>query len=405
MTMGIGGRTTEQALAGLADMTGDVHPIDPSEFQLRLRCLQEAMQSSGADAVYLHAGTNMYYFTGLRWHASERMLAAIVPAEGDICYIAPRFEVDTLRDYWLMESDILAWEEHESPYDLVRQTLLQRGIRNGILLIDEVTPFCTFDGIREANSTLTFRDAGPVTQSIRCRKSAGEIALLQRAHEMTLEVIKAAASILSPGISTLEVVRFIHDAHCQVGADDGSFFCIVLFGQATSFPHGTKEPQRLQAGDWVLIDTGCLLHGYNSDITRSFSSTDATGEQRFAWSAEKAAQLAAFDAARLGAPCEACDDAARESLVNAGYGPDYDVPGLPHRTGHGCGLDIHEGPNLVRGETTPLDVGMVFSCEPMLVLPGKFGVRLEDHFYMAPAGPIWFTQPSPAVDDPFGLNT
>ena len=404
MTIGVGGKTTEEAIDGLVDMTGDVQPIQTSEFKHRLQRLQQETRSRGGDAVYLHAGTNLYYFTGLRWHPSERMVAAIVPAEGEICYIAPRFELDTLRDYWLLEADILAWEEHESPYELVHEALTKYGLAGGTLLIDEVTPFFIFDGLRDANHNWTFRHAQPVTQSIRSRKSASEIALLQVAHNMTLEVQKAAASILRSGISTEEVTQFIHVAHQKVGAPGGSFFCIVLFGVDTSFPHGVKHPQRLQANDWVLIDTGCLLHGYNSDITRSYSCSNATDEQRIAWNAEKAAQLSGFDAAKLGMPCEECDQAARTSLERAGYGPDYRLPGLPHRTGHGCGLDIHEGPNLVRGEKTLLDVGMVFSCEPMLVLPGKLGVRLEDHFFMSEQGPVWFTPPSKSVDDPFGLG-
>jgi Xaa-Pro dipeptidase len=176
----------------------------------------------------------------------------------------------------------------------------------------------------------------------------------------------------------------------------------VLFGLASSFPHGVKDPQILKNNDWVLIDTGCLLFGYNSDITRSYAFGQSTQRQRFAWQCEKQAQIAAFDAAQLGRPCEAADFAARASLTAQGFGPEYQTPGLPHRTGHGCGLDIHEAPYLVKGDQTPLQVGMVFSNEPMLVLPGEFGVRLEDHFYMTENGPKWFTTPSHSVDDPFG---
>jgi Xaa-Pro dipeptidase len=221
---------------------------------------------------------------------------------------------------------------------------------------------------------------------------------------MTLEVHRAAASMLKPGIVTTEVVEFIDEAHRKVGAPAGSFFCIVLFGVATSFPHGVKDPQTLKENDWVLIDTGCLLDGYNSDITRSFAFGDPTERHREIWNVEKAAQIAAFDAAKLGDACEVCDQAARDVISAAGYGPDYQLPGLPHRTGHGCGLNIHEGPYLVRGETTLLEPGMVFSNEPMMVMPGEFGVRLEDHFYMADDGPVWFTQPSHSIDDPFGLE-
>ena len=211
--------------------------------------------------------------------------------------------------------------------------------------------------------------------------------------------------MLHEGVTTGQVVDFIDRAHQKVGADAGSYFCIVLFDVATSFPHGVKEPQTLKNNDWVLIDTGCWLDGYNSDITRSFCFGKPTQAHRVAWEAEKAAQIAAFDAAVPGQACQECDAAARASLQAAGYGPDYQLPGLPHRTGHGCGLDIHEGPNLVRGEMTPLESGMVFSSEPMLVIPDQFGVRLEDHFYMTDSGARWFTAPSHSIDDPFGESS
>ncbi|MDB2687625.1 Xaa-Pro peptidase family protein, partial [Mariniblastus sp.] len=314
---------------------------------------------------------------------------------------APQFELDTLRDYWKIPATIHAWEEHESPYEVVGEVMASLG--GGALLIDEVTPYFIVSGIQQANPKLTLGHAQSLTQNQRSRKSPAEIAIIKRAHEMTLAVHQAAASMLKPGITTGEVVEFIDQAHQRVGAPAGSFFCIVLFGVATSFPHGVKDPQTLNADDWVLIDTGCLVEGYNSDITRSFAFGKHTERQQEIWDIEKAAQLAAFDAARLGAPCEASDAAAREAIRAAGYGPDYQLPGLPHRTGHGCGLDIHEGPNLVRGELTPMAEGMVFSNEPMMVVPDEFGVRLEDHFWMSKDGPQWFTEPSASIDNPFGL--
>jgi len=357
-------------------------------------------------AVYLHGGTNLLYFTGLKWSPSERMVAALVPAEGEICYVSPRFEIDTLQDYWRLPAKILTWEEHESPYELVGNALDSMGVSGSgkPLLLDESTPYFIADGIKQANPDLPLGHAQPLTQHVRSRKTDAEIKLIRRAHEMTLVVQAAAASILRPGITTPEVVDFIDRAHRKVGAAAGSYFCIVLFDVGTSFPHGVKDSQTLKENDWVLVDTGFQLDGYHSDITRSYSFGSPTDAQRAAWDVEKAAQLAAFAAARLGEPCEACDHGARALLETKGFGPDYQLPGLPHRTGHGCGLDIHEGPNLVRGEMTPMDVGMVFSNEPMLVIPEQFGVRLEDHFYMTPSGPEWFTQPAHSVDDPFGIQ-
>jgi len=401
VTVGVGGKSIEEALAGLADMTSDVPRIQKADFADRLERFQALLTEKGIGAAYIHAGTNLYYLTGLRWNPSERMVSALIPAEGEIAYVAPRFELDTLRDYWQMEAPILAWEEHENPNELVRDWLVDHDAKR--VAVDEVTPFFIYDGLKNSNPQTEFITAQPLTQALRSRKTPAEIALIKRAHEMTLEVHKAAASILRPGIRASEVSAFIDDAHRKVGAPAGSFFCIVLFDVGTSFPHGVKDDQTLRENDWVLIDTGCLLDGYNSDITRSFCFGTPTDAHRVAWQHEKDAQLAGFAAAKLGEPCEACDAAARQSLVDAGYGPEYRLPGLPHRTGHGCGLDIHEGPNLVKGETTVLDVGMVFSCEPMLVIPDQFGIRLEDHFYMSDSGPVWFTQPSKSIDDPFGI--
>jgi Xaa-Pro dipeptidase len=219
---------------------------------------------------------------------------------------------------------------------------------------------------------------------------------------MTLEVHKSAAAILREGISTAEVTDFIDRAHRAVGAPKGSYFCIVLFGEDTAYPHGVKSPKNLAQNDMVLIDTGCQLEGYNSDITRSYVFGEPNARQRDVWATEKAAQAAGFNAAQLGEPCALVDGMARAHLVEKGFGPAYEVPGLPHRTGHGIGLDIHEWPYLVASDKTPLEVGMCFSNEPMICIPGEFGIRLEDHFYMTEAGPKWFTQPSLSIDDPFG---
>ena len=402
MTIGVGTTDRQSAMDSLSNMTGDIQPISDDEFRQRLETLQAQMRESGTTAVYLHAGTNLYYFTGLRWSPSERMVAAIVPAEGEICYVAPKFELDTLRDYWKIPATIHAWEEHESPYKLVGEIMKSFG--GDKLLIDEVTPYFIVNGIQKSNSNLMLGHAQPLTQHQRSRKSPAEIAIIKRAHEMTLAIHQATASMLTPGITTGEVVEFIHQAHMVVGAPAGSYFCIVLFDVATSFPHGVKDPQKLNVNDWVLIDTGCLVEGYNSDITRSFAFGDHTERHKEIWDIEKAAQLAAFAAAKIGAPCEVADEAARQVIQAAGYGPDYQLPGLPHRTGHGCGLDIHEAPNLVRGEKTPMAEGMVFSNEPMMVMPDEFGVRLEDHFWISKDGPQWFTEPALSIEDPFRIS-
>ena len=402
-TTGIGGQTPEQALAGLSCMVGDVQPIGVDEIRARVAKAQAYMQANNIDAIYLNAGTNLAYFSGLRWYGSERLVGAILPARGDLELVVPHFEIGTIKDYMLIPARIHAWHEHESPYALILQVLEKMAIQAPARIgIDESAQFFIFDGIHQLQQGLTLINAKEVTAHCRMQKSAAELALIQRAMDMTLEVHKATASILREGITTTEVEAFIHEAHRKVGAS-GSFFCIVLFGVATSFPHGVKHAQHLKAGDMVLIDTGCKVHDYLSDITRSYVFGEANVRQREIWNAEKQAQVAAFNAAQLGVACDEVDKAARASLESNGLGPGYELPGLPHRTGHGIGMDIHEWPYLVGGNHTPLARGMCFSNEPMIVVPDEFGVRLEDHFYMTDDGPRWFTQPSHSIDDPFGV--
>lgn len=404
MTLGIGGSDAATQLATLSSMTDDCAPIAAGEYQQRLNKACTLMQEQGLDALYLNAGTNLYYFTGTRWGASERMVGALLSAQGELHYIAPAFELGTLQDYMQVQGKVHCWEEHESPYALTGQVLGTMGAADGKVGIDESTPFFLSDGIRQVAPGAQYSDGTVITAACRMQKSTAELALLQLAKDMTLEVHKSAARILRTGISTAEVTAFIHDAHIALGAPAGSYFCIVLFGEDTAYPHGVANPKPLADGDMVLIDTGCQLHGYNSDITRSYVFGEPTARQRQIWDIEKAAQLAAFDAAQPGAPCSDVDEAARRVLEAHGLGPDYTLPGLPHRTGHGIGLDIHEWPYLVRSNQTPLATGMCFSNEPMICVPGEFGIRHEDHFYMTESGPRWFTPPAHSVDDPFGYN-
>ncbi|WP_394129632.1 M24 family metallopeptidase [Shewanella maritima] len=400
---GIGGQSPQQALALLSDMTQGVAPISLAEYQARIAHAQTLMQQHSIDAIYLNAGTNLYYFTGTQWYASERMVGAILPAHGELQYIAPAFELDTLEGYMVIKGKVNTWHEDESPYELVSKVLTDMMPNKDITLgIDESAAFFVANGIAKAAPSMQLEDAKAITAGCRMIKSANELAIIQRAMDMTLVVHKAVASILHEGITTAQVTAFIDEAHRKVGATTGSFFCIVLFGEDSAYPHGVKSPKSLAINDTVLIDTGCELFGYKSDITRTYVFGEPSDRQRQLWQLEQQAQLAAFDAAIVGLACGEVDTAARNVLVEAGFGPGYDIPGLPHRTGHGIGLDIHEWPYLVKSDTTPLAAGMCFSNEPMLCVPGEFGVRHEDHFYMTNDGAKWFTQPALSIDDPFG---
>lgn len=402
-TIGIGTQTPEQALTTLSVMTKTLIPIQPEEHLTRIAKAQEYMQANNIDAIYLNAGTNLTYFTGMKWYASERMVGAILPAKGGVQYIAPYFEIGSLNGFKVIDGPIHGWQEHQNPYRLFVDILKQLKIADTATIgIDESAQFFIFDGINKAQTGLNLINAQEVTAHCRMHKSDNEIALMQAAMNMTLAVHQATASMLYAGISTTEVEAFIEQAHQKVGGP-GNYFCIVLFGVATSFPHGVKDPQILKKGDVVLIDTGCKVHDYISDITRTYVFGEPTARQKQFWNDEKAAQLAAFNAAKIGTPCETVDAAARQYLASQGLGPEYQTPGCPHRTGHGIGLDIHEWPYLVGGNKTPLASGMCFSNEPMLVIPDEFGIRLEDHFYMTDNGPRWFTEPSHSIDNPFGL--
>lgn len=403
MTVGVGGQEAAGVLAQMSDQTQHCQPIANSEYLSRLQQAQSLMKTHDLQAMWLNAGTQLRYFTGTSWHASERLVGAILTQQGELFYVAPTFELGTLEGYLGVSGPIHTWQEHESPYVLVANLLADHGIHEGRIGMDESAAFFVADGFAKAMPRLRVSSAQAVTAGCRMQKSPAELALMQCAKNITLQVQKAAASILHEGITTTEVVSFIDRAHRAFGVSSGSVFCIVLFGEATAYPHGVKYPQSLKRGDMVLIDTGCQVQGYLSDITRSYVFGAPSQRQRDIWQLEKAAQQAAFDAAKIGVPCAAVDAAARTVLEAGGLGPDYQLPGLPHRTGHGIGLDIHEWPYLVRGDNTPLSEGMCFSNEPMICVPGEFGVRLEDHFYMTADGARWFTNPAYSIDDPFAL--
>lgn len=401
-TRGIGGSTIEAELSAISLKAHLVEPIKKTEFQQRINKACELMRTQNVQVVYLHSGTNLFYFTGTRWSSSERMVGALLFPNGNLHYIAPQFEKDTVLDFMIIDGRIHCWEEHESPYQLFGQILTENGVVDGAILIDETTPFFISDGISKVFSKLILSNAKSIISSCRMIKSDAEIAIMQHAMNITLAVQKSAARILRVGISAKEVTDFIHEAHKRYGIPSGSYFCIVLFGVDSSFPHGVKAPKHLEMNDMVLIDTGCVLHDYISDITRAYVFGEANDLQQRFWNIEKETQQAAFDAAQLGSSCASVDLASRKVLESHKLGPDYRLPGLPHRTGHGIGLDIHEYPYIVMGDETILRPGMCFSNEPMICVPNEFGVRHEDHIYITKEGPKWFTEPMHTIDNPFG---
>lgn len=398
MSNGIGGSTAEAELAQLKPWPNPAPAISPAERKARLARARELMAQIGAEALIIGAGASLRYFAGVPWGATERLVAMVLPREGEPIMICPRFELGSLEASLGIDAELMLWEEHESPYALTARAL---GHAKS-LAIDPALPFFVFNGIAKAAPSVQLLDGAPVVDGCRMIKSPAELALMSQAKAMTLEVHRRAAAILAPGITTGAVKRFIDQAHRALGADNGSSFCAVQFGQASAYPHGLPGEQALEDGQIVLIDTGCQVHGYNSDITRTYVFGEASPEQRRVWELEKKAQAAAFAAVKPGVPCEEIDAVARGVLAAAGLSPDYGLPGLPHRTGHGIGLSVHEAPYLVRGDKTPLAPGMCFSNEPMIVIPDTFGVRLEDHFHVTADGAAWFTPPQPSLEKPFG---
>ncbi len=376
----------------------NIEPITLNEWESRILKARQHMEHDRLDAIILEPGSNLYYFTGVRWDLSDRLMVAIIPAQGPLAYVCPGFEEGRLREKLLLGDDVRVWQEHENPYSVIADVLRDRGVERGCIGVEDALRFSVYDGIRTAAPQATLSAASRVTIGCRSTKSDAELALMQHAFDLTIEAFKACVSQLREGMSREEFIDNSVSAHRALGVA-GSID--VQFGLATSFPHGSKESTGLRENDVVLMDGGCTVEGYHSDMTRTIVFGEPTKRQREIWSLEQEAQAAAFRAAKLGVPIESVDAAARKVIVDAGLGPEYKVPGLPHRTGHGIGLDMHEAPYVVRGNETRLEPGMCFSNEPMIVIPGQFGIRLEDCLYMTNSGARYFITPSPSIDEPF----
>lgn len=381
----------DQVLARFAPVSAPA--IADAELQARISGLAAAMRAGGVGGVWLDASSSLTYYTGLTLGLSERIHGALVAADGRLTYLSPRFEQPKLETLLRLPGAIAVWEEHEDPFALLAGLVPQ-----GQIALDPAMPFGFVSRLMAAAGPRLVPAEALIVAQRQC-KSAAEIAIMQVAMDASFAVQKAVHAGLRAGVSTDEVGQFVDAAHRAQGLKP--LFVAVQFGEATAYPHGVPYPQRLAPGDMVLVDLGGILHGYRSDITRTYVFGPATPRQRQLWQAESRAQMAGFAAARLGAPCAAVDAAARGSLEADGFGPGYAVPGLPHRTGHGLGLDIHEAPWMVAGNATPLAPGMCFSIEPMLCVYGECGVRLEDIVHMTETGPRWFCPPATDIDTPF----
>ncbi|HYB95775.1 MAG TPA: M24 family metallopeptidase [Vicinamibacterales bacterium] len=386
------------AIAALKPMTAGVKPITAEERALRIQKAQRLMVEHKIAATMLEGGSSMFYFTGVRWGLSERPFVCVIPQKGELAWVCPGFEEARARELVSKNAEVRVWQEDESPYKPIAGILRDRGAASGRVGVEERLRFFVFSGVRKESPATDFVDAEVITAGCRMFKSAAELALMQRASDITIEAFRAAFQTFREGMTQDELRANIAAAHRALGATGSAS---VSFGEFTAFPHGSIEPQKLKQGDVIQVDGGCTVDGYQSDITRTTVFGPASPRQTDIWNLEKRAQAAAFALVKPGVPCEAVDAAARKVITDAGFGPDYKVPGLPHRTGHGIGLDGHEWTNFVRGNKTPLAPGMCFSNEPMIAIYGEFGIRLEDCLYVTESGATYFSQPSPAIDQPF----
>ena len=389
------------SIRALTSMRSQVRSITADERRARIEKARRLMSEQKIDAMMLCEGSTLVYFTNINWSGGERLFACIVPAKGEPFFVCPAFEEDRAREQIALgpfagTADVRTWHEHESPYARVAQGLKDRGITTGTIGMEETTDFVFSNGVRAAAPGAKIVSATPVTAGCRMIKDAHELELMRLASTVTLRAYEAAYKALKEGQTQNDFARLVSAAHRQLGFEGGAG---VQVGEYSALPHGSIAPQTVREGTILLIDGGCNIAGYQSDLSRTFVLGKPTDKMTRVFEIERRAQDAALAAAKPGVPCEQVDAAARKVIVDAGYGPDYKY--FTHRVGHGIGMDWHEWPYLVRGNKRPLAPGMTFSDEPGIYLRGEFGVRLEDDMYITEDGAELFTPQSESLEKPF----
>ena len=390
------------AIAGLSTLRGEAKPITVEERTARQEKARRLMAENNLSAILLAQGTSLKYFTGIRWEGGERLFAMVLPAKGQAFYVAPAFEEGRAREQIAKspdgsKPDVRVWQEDESPYARVAQGLSDRGIASGAVGVEETAKFLFSDNLRKAAASATFTSATPVTAGCRMIKSPHEIDLMRLAAKVTLAAYEATYRSLKVGMTQKDVGEMLETAHRKLGFEGGAD---VQVGEFSAFPHGSVAPQGIREGTIVMIDGGCSVEGYASDITRTFVLGKASDKMHQVFDIVHRAQSAALAAARPGVEAGSVDAAARKVITDAGYGPDYKY--FTHRLGHGMGMDGHEWPYLVRGNPTKLQPEMTFSDEPGIYIHGEFGIRLEDDMHIMESGAELFTPQSPSLENPFG---
>ena len=374
-------------------------PIGRAERVSRLARAQRLMRANGIGSVLVEAGPSLDYFTGIQWWRSERLTGAVIPAHGDPIIVTPFFERPSIAEMLGISAEIRTWNEDQEPLKLVADFLRERKLAAAPIGIEETNRYFLVDRLRQQLPRTALVNGNRVVRATRMTKTEAELALMQAASDITIAAFRHAWPQVKAGMSAADMDAIIGSATRALGGGyDGG---LVLVGEGTAYPHGSKLPHVVERGSNILFDCGCDVHGYQSDISRSFVwGADPTPDQRRVWDQVASGQNIAMVAAQIGKSAGSVDDAVRAAYTRWGYGPGYKLPGLSHRTGHGIGMEGHEPVNLVHGETTPLAVGMCFSNEPGIYIPGKFGIRLEDCFHMTPGGPVYFSTPPASIDAP-----
>ncbi|MDT7933102.1 MAG: Xaa-Pro peptidase family protein [Sphingomonadaceae bacterium] len=393
---GVVGTGLAAAVPAGAQAVASPAPITAPERAQRLERARELMDRHRIDAILIEPGSSLVYFTGIEWGRSERPTLALLPRRGDPVVLTPFFERPSVRESLKIPVELIVWQEDEQPLGVLAAAMAKRGLARAAIGIEENVRWFIPAALREALPGVRLVGAAPVVRGCRMRKSSAELGLMKRAADVTVAAYREVVPRLREGMTPAEVSALMAAAHQAASARH--LFALVLMGEAAAYPHGSGKPQRLKPGEAVLMDCGCSVEGYQSDISRTIVLGSVPGEVRSVWETVAEGQHVAMAAAKPGAPAGSVDDAVRRFYELRGFGPGYQLPGLSHRTGHGIGLDGHEPVNLVHGETAPLAPGMCFSNEPGIYLPGKFGVRLEDCFWMTGDGPRWFSEPQPSID-------
>jgi Xaa-Pro dipeptidase len=386
------------AEAPLTSMVAGIKPIAPEEYKARIAKLQGLMQAARIGAFIVECGSSLRYFTGIQWGRSERVTAAVIPANGDPVVVTPVFEEPSVRETLMIPAEVRAWNEDESPEARMAGVLSDRKITSGKVAVEPTVRFFVVDALRKLATGCDIVSGEALINGCRQIKSPTELALMQVANDITLAALRHVHGHVQPGMTQHDIASLMDATSSALGGPPE--FSLVLLNEASAYPHGSHQAQQVREGSTILMDCGAQVFGYQSDMSRSWVYGEPSAKQRKVWNTVKRGQEIALETAKIGVPVGTIDDAVRAFYTREGWGPGYHLPGLSHRTGHGIGLDGHESAYLVHGDTTPLAAGMCFSDEPGLYIPGEFGIRLEDCWHMTEQGPKLFSPLATSIDQP-----